>query len=78
MGKLVSIVDFPYCGTIGWGHESVSNPLYWNRLCADVVEQFGLPGDKYVTRVDFLKMDFYFRNEQDLLLFKLKWSEYEF
>lgn len=66
--------DFPYRGTIGWHPLNATN---WNEICAGVLEQFGLPGDRYITRVDTFAMDFYFRNEQDLILFKLKWSEYE-
>lgn len=53
-------------------------PMSWNEICAQIVEDFGLPGDRYSTRVGLFAMDFDFRNPQDLLLFKLKWSEYEF
>lgn len=67
--------NYPYRGTIGW--EPFTPTKSWNDICADVVEQFGLPGDRYVTSADFYSMDFYFRTEQDLLLFKLQWSEYE-
>lgn len=58
--------------------------LSWNEICANVVEQFGLPGDRYITEVGhfaevgIFDMAFIFRDQQDLLLFKLKWSEYEF
>ena len=52
--------------------------LSWNEICAEVVEQFGLPGDRYITEVGIFDMAFIFRDQQDLLLFKLKWSEYEF
>jgi hypothetical protein len=51
--------------------------MSWNEMCAQVVEQFGLPGDRYVTEVGLLEMAFIFKSPQDLLLFKLKWSEYE-
>ena len=51
--------------------------MTWNEICAQVVEQFGLPGDRYVTEVGMFDMAFIFRDPQDLLLFKLKWSEYE-
>ena len=53
-------------------------PVSWNEICAQVVEQFGLPGDRYITNVGLFDMGFVFRDQQDLLLFKLKWSEYEF
>lgn len=51
--------------------------MSWNEICAQVVEQFGLPGDRYITEVGLLEMSFIFKDPQDLVLFKLKWSEYE-
>ena len=51
--------------------------MSWNEICAQVVEQFGLPGDRYITEVGLLEMAFIFKDPQDLLIFKLKWSEYE-
>ena len=66
--------DFPWASRIVWHPGSMS----WNEICAQVVEQFGLPGDRYITEVGLLDIGFVFKNPQDLLLFKLKWSEYEF
>lgn len=66
--------DFPYASQIQWPDNS---PIPWNEICAQLVEQFGLPGDRYMTSVGLFSMDFMFKNQQDLLLFKLKWSEYE-
>jgi hypothetical protein len=51
--------------------------FHWNEICAQVLEDFGMPGDRYVTEVGLLEMAFIFKDPQDLLLFKLKWSEYE-
>ena len=68
--------SYPYRGVIRERGMYLEH-LPWNEICADVVEQFGLPGDRYVTNVGGFYMQFYFRTEQDLLLFKLKWSEYE-
>ena len=67
--------DFPYQSRIVW---RAYGELSWNEICANVVEQFGLPGDRYITEVGIFDMAFIFRDQQDLLLFKLKWSEYEF
>jgi hypothetical protein len=66
--------DFPWRSRIVWTSDS---KLHWNEIGAQVIEQFGLPGDRYFTEVGLLEMAFIFRNPQDLLLFKLKWSEYE-
>ena len=43
----------------------------WNETCAWAVEQFGLPGDRYVTDVNVDNMTFWFRDHHDALLFKL-------
>jgi hypothetical protein len=67
--------DFPWRSRIVWASH-VEMP--WNEICAQVVEQFGLPGERYITEVGLLEMAFIFRDPKDLLLFKLKWSEYEF
>jgi hypothetical protein len=51
--------------------------MSWNEICAQVLEDFGLPGERYTTEVGLLEMAFIFQDPKDLLLFKLKWSEYE-
>jgi hypothetical protein len=66
--------DLPWRSRIAWRSKGI---ISWNEMCAQVVEQFGLPGDRYVTEVGLLEMAFIFQDPKDLLLFKLKWSEYE-
>ena len=66
--------DLPWRSRISWDSKG---SIAWNEICAQVVEQFGLPGDRYTTEVGFFEMAFIFRDPEDLLLFKLKWSEYE-
>ena len=43
----------------------------WNHLLADIVQQFGLPGDRYVTEITTEDMTFWFRDHRDALLFRL-------
>ena len=43
----------------------------WNQTCAWAVEQFGLPGDRYLTHATEEYMDFYFKDERDAILFEL-------
>ena len=43
----------------------------WNQTCAWAVEQFGLPGDRYLTHATEEYMDFYFTDERDAILFEL-------
>ena len=66
--------QFPWASRITWRPDG---PMPWNEICAQVVEDFGLPGDRYITDVGMYDMGFIFKDPQDLLLFKLKWSEYE-
>ncbi len=43
----------------------------WNEICAQVIEKFGLPGDRYTTEISSNWMIFYFREAEDLLMAKL-------
>lgn len=54
--------------------ESQSN-VWWNETCANVIEHFGLPGDRYTTEVSVDSMKFFFRTEQDALMCRLLISE---
>ncbi len=58
--------------TVPW--ESQSNH-WWNEICANIIEHFGLPGDKYVTEVNSECMHFSFKNEQDALMCRLLISD---
>lgn len=58
--------------TVPW--ESQSNH-WWNETCADIVEHFGLPGEKYVTTVNTECMDFIFYDDKDALMCRLLISE---
>ena len=46
---------------------------FWNEACAWAVENFGLPGDNYVTHPTENHMDFLFKHEKDAILMTLKW-----
>lgn len=48
-------------------------PCAWNEACAWAMEQFGLPGDKYMTHATQDAMDFLFKNEEDAIMMTLKW-----
>ena len=43
----------------------------WNETCAEAIEMFGLPGDKYTTRMTPSDIEFWFREEKDAMLFEL-------
>jgi hypothetical protein len=67
--------EFPYPVVIGWSR-NLDTMFMWNELCADAMEIFGLPGDRYITDVNVNDMTWYFRNKQDALLMALKFSEH--
>jgi len=45
----------------------------WNEASAWAIEQYGLPGDKYCCRMSQDHMDFIFEDEQDAIIFNLRW-----
>lgn len=67
--------EFPYRATLNLpiGIYPKLNDIY-----IDLLELYGFPGDRYVlSNSGATRMTILFKEEQDLLLFKLKWSEYE-
>ncbi len=58
--------------SVPWEHQS---NIWWNEVCAKVVEQFGLPGDRYTSHPSENHMKFIFKNEQDAFMCKLLISE---
>lgn len=47
---------------------------YWNELTQWIINQFGPPGDTYVTHTDMHEMIFLFKNEEDAILTILRWK----
>ena len=47
----------------------------WDDVTVWGIEQFGLPGDRYVTDMSADYMTWFFRDPKDALLFKLRFSE---
>jgi hypothetical protein len=87
--EIATEVDKEILQEIGWQIMLESNPdwhrvqlrwekgkdsdYFWNEACAWAVEQFGLPGDKYITHPTTDYMDFLFKNKEDAVLMTLKW-----
>lgn len=46
----------------------------WLDASIYAVEHFGLPGDRYTCRPTKYYMEFWFRDEQDALMFQIRWS----
>jgi hypothetical protein len=45
----------------------------WNEACAWAVEQFGLPGENFVTHPSLNQMKFLFKHEQHAIMMTLRW-----
>jgi len=48
---------------------------HWDKICIEAMELFGLPGGRYITDIGDNSMDWIFQDQQDALLFKLKFGE---
>ena len=66
--------EFSYPVTVYWGRGEDTMD-YWDQLCIYGIEQFGLPGDRYVTDISADCMTWIFRSDADALIFKLRFSE---
>jgi hypothetical protein len=51
------------------------NKYWWNEVCADVVEIFGLPGDRFTSHPYDDCMLFRFKSEKDYRLCKILLSD---
>lgn len=61
--------------TVNWNPKKIDD-LRWNEICAQIVEKFGLPGNRYVTEVCESYMKFKFEDEKDSTMCRLFLSEY--
>lgn len=58
--------------TVLWENQSNT---WWNETCADILDVFGLPGDRYTTEVSADSMKFHFKNNKDAFMCKIMISE---
>jgi hypothetical protein len=55
-----------------WG-KGKDTSYFWNEACAWAVENFGLPGENYVTHPTEDNMLFLFKKKEHAILMTLKW-----
>jgi hypothetical protein len=48
---------------------------WWNEACADVLEVFGLPGDRFTSHPKMDQMDFLFKSEKDAEMCRILLSD---
>ena len=65
-------MQHPYTIIIPWRYGDTIES--WDQMCIWVVEQFGLPGDRFSFRPSRNDMKFSFRSQQDAVFFALRWS----
>lgn len=58
--------------SVPWKNQSNT---WWNETCADIMDHFGLPGNRYTTEISTDEMIFFFKNEKDALMCMLLISE---
>ena len=64
--QYIHVVSIPWQG---------QREYWWNETCSDILEVFGLPGDRFTSHPSEDKMDFYFKSEKDAQLCKILVSE---
>jgi len=68
--------EFAHPVNMSWDGSSLDTVIQdWNETCAQAVELFGLPGDRYITDLTAGYVTWIFREPQDALLFRLKFAE---
>lgn len=48
---------------------------WWNEVCAWALEEFGLPGDKFVSTPSPEFMYFDFKDKEDAVIMALRWGK---
>jgi hypothetical protein len=51
------------------------NNNWWNMICSDIMQVFGLPGNRYTTHVNTEFMLFKFKSKKDALLCRILLSD---
>lgn len=64
--------SMPYRVRVPWRNGDTEEK--WTETCAWVIQQFGLPGDRFVYHATQDWMQFEFLYEQDAIFFSLRWS----
>lgn len=66
------MTEFKYSVKINWNNQSVP---WWNETCAQVLEVFGLPGNRFMYHPYNDYMVFDFKSEKDQKLCEILLSE---
>lgn len=67
--------EFTHTVEIQW-NPRLETEYAWNEVCARAMEMFGLPGHRYITEANINNMVWKFRDPNDALIMRLKFSEH--
>jgi hypothetical protein len=73
-GPTLTDPKYAYPVTVRWG-QGPDSMDYWDQLCIYGIEQFGLPGERYITDISAERMIWIFESAADALIFRLRFSE---
>lgn len=76
ISRITTLKDeiYQYPVVIPWSSK-LDTVTAWNEICAQGMEMFGLPGNRYITEANTNDMTWYFKDPKDALLMTLKFSE---
>lgn len=60
--------------SLPWRTAYIDSQEGWNAVCAWVIEQYGMPGERYEWHATEDTMDFIFSDERDAVHCMLRWS----
>jgi hypothetical protein len=58
--------------TVPWKNQTNT---WWNETCVNILEHFGLPGDRYITEITADHMHFDFNDDKDALMCRIMISD---
>ncbi len=58
--------------TVPWKNQTNT---WWSETCANILEHFGLPGDRYITEITADHLHFDFNDDKDALMCRIMISD---
>lgn len=63
----------PYIVDVDWSLAQARED-WWDLICIYAIEEFGLPGDRFITEATPENLRFYFRDSHDAMIMRLRWA----
>ena len=65
--------EYPHVVEVSWDL-SQEREDWWDMICVYAIEEFGLPGDRFMTEATQDYMKFRFKDPRDALIMRLRWA----